>query len=71
MLFFVIYYILESKIIITQHLSNPIEKGAIEMDQGTYGMITEQGDLGLGFEPISESDQAKVEQAQEENKDEK
>lgn len=26
----------------------------------TYGVITEVGDLGLGFDPISEEDQEKI-----------
>lgn len=25
-----------------------------------YGVITEQGDLGLGFEPITESEEKKI-----------
>ena len=25
-----------------------------------YGMITEQGDLGLGFDPINEEDKEKI-----------
>ena len=27
---------------------------------GNYGVITEQGDLGLGFDPISEEDQETI-----------
>ena len=34
-----------------------------------FGVITEIGDLGLGFEPLNESDQAKCEQSQKENED--
>ena len=29
---------------------------------GQIGLITEQGDLGLGFDPLSQADQAIVEQ---------
>lgn len=29
-----------------------------------YGIITEQGDLGLGFEPVSEEEQEKIDKNQ-------
>lgn len=29
----------------------------------TVGVITEQGDLGLGFDPIAEEDQEKIKEA--------
>ena len=35
-----------------------------------YGVITEQGDLGLGFEPISEAEKAEIDKRQEENEKE-
>jgi hypothetical protein len=37
---------------------------------GEIGVITEQGDLGLGFDPLSEEDAAKVKKS-EEDKDKK
>lgn len=37
----------------------------------TMGVITEQGDLGLGFEPVKESEQKIVEKNDEQKKEEK
>lgn len=36
-----------------------------------YGVVTEQGDLGLGFTPITEDEKAKIEANKEEANKEK
>lgn len=36
-----------------------------------YGVINEIGDLGLGFSPLSESEQEQVKKKEEEKKDKK
>lgn len=37
----------------------------------TLGVITEQGDLGLGFKPVSEQEQKTVQENDQKNKDNK
>ena len=39
-------------------------------DVSKPAIITEQGDLGLGFDPLNEQDQQALEEATEENKPE-
>lgn len=36
-----------------------------------YGVVTEQGDLGLGFNPMSEEERKKIEEASKQNNKEK
>jgi hypothetical protein len=42
-------------------------KGGKIMSQ--IGVVTEQGDLGLGFQPITEQEQATIEKQKKENED--
>lgn len=35
-----------------------------------YGVINEQGDLGLGFDPVSESEEKSILESQQENQKE-
>jgi hypothetical protein len=44
----------------------------MKSEKPKYGMITEQGDLGLGFDELSESDQQKIKETDSNtNKDKK
>lgn len=36
-----------------------------------YGVITEQGDLGLGFNPVTESEEKSIRESQQQEEDEK
>ena len=36
-----------------------------------YGVITEQGDLGLGFNPVTESEEKSIQESQQQEEDEK
>ena len=36
-----------------------------------YGVINEQGDLGLGFDPVSESEEKSIIKSQQEQKEDK
>ena len=41
------------------------------MDDKTIGVITEQGDLGLGFNPITDEEKKKLKAKEEEKTEEK